>query len=428
MRPSGQTNNPLSLSARLAGRLAGRLAAWLAAALLVSSASGCGAEDGAAGLQLPQGTLALQRIDWAEALPAMTSTGKVAAVAESGDDVAVFSDTGLFLWSSGSTAGSDSSVRTWQAAAAVPALGFAGQWLLGVDDGGRVYRLHSGAAFSLEDVSARYVLSDKPVREVAALGNGQVVFALADKLALTDGQNLKLFDLSLRHIVGGPTRLAAYDEAGVSLWDPQSGALRQFAQPGVVGVAFAPDGTLWAATAQMLFTEGKSESENRTTLVPIHAFTPPQAVTSLAGAARGIWVGLGDTLALVRDGQLLMPETSPMLSADTRLIGSASGDVWTVAGGAGTLGRYGEASGGGADLTIWRQQLVPIFNRLCQACHLPGGSARIDLSTYSSWAHLRTAISVRVVERKPTPMPPLSVGMLKPEELAAVQAWVGRMP
>lgn len=426
MRLNGQTNNPLSLSGRLSGRLFGHLSGWLAAVLLVSGAAGCGGEDAASGPQLAQGTLALQRIDWAEALPAMTSTGKVAAVAESGDDVAVFSDTGLFLWSSGSTAGSDSSVRTWQAAAAVPALGFPGQWLLGVDDGGRVYRLHSGAAFSLEDVTARYVLTDKPVREVAALGNGQVVFALADKLALTDGQNLKLFDLSLRHIVGGPTRLAAYDETGVSLWDPQSGALRQFAQPGVIGVAFAPDGTLWAATAQRLFTESKGE--NRTALVPIHEFTPPQAVTSLAGAARGIWVGLGDTLALVRDGQLLLPEASPMLPADTRLIGSASGDVWTVASGAGTLGRYGEASGGGADLTIWRQQLVPIFNRLCQACHLPGGSARIDLSTYSSWAHLRTAISVRVVERKPTPMPPLSVGMLKPEELAAVQAWVGRMP
>lgn len=418
MRPNGQTTNPFAWSAR-AG-------AWLAAAFLLSSAAGCGGEDGATGAQLPQGTLALQRIDWGEALPAMTSTGKVAAVAESGDDVAVFSDTGLFLWSSGSTAGSDSSVRTWQAAAAVPALGFPGRWLLGVDDGGRVYRLHSGAVFSLEDVTARYLLADKPVREVAALGNGQVVFALADKLALTDGQSLKLFDLSLRHLVGGPTRLAAYDEAGVSLWDPQSGALRRFAQPGIVGVAFAPDGTLWAATAQMLFTEGTGD--NRNALVPMHEFTPPQAVTSLSGARRGIWVGLGDTLALVRDGQLLVPEVSPMLPADTRLIGSTSGDVWTVAGGAGTLGRYGEASGGGADLVIWRQQLAPIFNRLCQACHLPGGSARIDLSTYSSWANLRTAISVRVVERKPTPMPPLSVGMLKPEELAAVQAWVGRMP
>lgn len=418
MRPNGQTNNPFAWSACRG--------AFLAAALLVGSAGGCGGEDAAAAPQLAQGTLALQRIDWAEALPAMTQLGKVAAVAEAGDDVAIFSDNGLFLWSSGSAAGSDASVRAWLAAAAVPALGFPGQWLLGVDDGGRVYRLHNGAAFSVEDVTARYVLSDKPVREVAALGNGQVVFALADKVALTDGQNLKLFDLSLRHLVGGPTRLAAYDEAGVTLWEPQSGALRQLPQPGIVGVAFAPDGTLWAATAQLLLAESKSE--NKTVLVPMHELTPPQAITSLSGAARGIWVGLGDSLALVRDGQLLRPETSPMLPADTRLIGSASGDVWTVAGAKGELSRYGEASGGGADLVLWRQQLVPIFNRLCQACHLPGGSARIDLSTYSSWAHLRTAIAARVLERKPTPMPPVSVGMLKPEELAAVQAWVGRTP
>lgn len=414
MPVKGQTTSPIACS--------GAWRSLVLASLLASGAAGCGGGDSPGGLALPQGSLMLQRIEWGEPLPAMTSAGKVAAVAEAGDDVALFSDAGLFLWSSGSTSGNDSSVRTWQAAAAVPALGFPGQWLIGVDDGGRIYRLHSGAMFGLEDVTARYVLTGKPVREVAALGSGQVGFGLADQLGLTDGQSLKLYAQPLRNLVGGPSRLAAYDEAGVTLLDPQSGTLRQLGQPGIRGVAFAPDGTLWAATETTLYTESK------TGLVPMHEFAPPQVITGLSGAARGIWVGLGDTLALLREGRLLVPEASPMLPADTRLIGSPSGDVWTVAGGGASLGRYGEASGGGADLVIWRQQLVPIFNRLCQGCHLPGGSAHIDLSTYSSWAHLRGAIAARVVDRKPTPMPPVSVGELKAEELAAVKDWVARKP
>lgn len=403
----------------------GVLLAWLLLATLGSGAlAGCGTEEPAR-LQLPQGALALQRIDWGEPLPALTGPGNVAAVAEAGDDTAIFGDTGLYLWSSGSTAGSDGSVRSWRAAAAVPALGFPGQWLIGVDDSGRIYRVHTGTTFGLEDVTARYVLTGKPVREVVALGSGQVAFALEGKLAVTDGQDLKLYDLQLRNLVGGPTRLAAYDESGVTVWDAQSGALRQLAQPGVLGVAFAPDGQLWAATASTLYTESK------TALVAVHEFAPPQVVTGLAGAARGVWVGLSDTLALLRAGQLLVPATSPMLPAASRLVGSVSGDVWAIAGSPGSPGplvRYGEESGGGRDLMLWRQKLVPVFSRLCQSCHLPGGSAHIDMSTYSSWVHLRAAIAARVVERKPTPMPPVSVGELTAQELADVKEWVARMP
>ena len=426
MRASGLTNHPISPSTSLpiSPRGAGtRL--WLAElcllAALASAAPGCGTPEPESP-QLPVGALDLARIEWSAALPALATPGRVTTVAEAGDDVAVFSERGVFLWQSGSTAGSDSSVVSWRSAAAVPALGFPGRWLLGVDGDGRVYRLHNGATFGLEEVTARYALTAKPVREVAALGTGQVAFALSDKLALTDGTTLKLYELPLRNLVGGGGRLASHDEAGVRLLDPKSGELHQLPLPGVLGTAFAPDGQLWAATADTLYYEKAGA------LVAAHRFAPPQVVTALAGAGRGIWIGLADSLALLRDGQLLLPAVSPLLSPGTRLLGSPSGDVFTIAGGDGQLDRYGQESGGGRDLTLWQKTLVPIFTRLCQGCHLPAGSAHIDMSTYSSWANLRTQIQIRVVDRKPSPMPPASAGTLTPDELAAVQAWTARRP
>lgn len=437
MRTSGLTTHPIAqaISSRSAQAMTpqgtramsprgARARRWLPELFLLaalgSAAPGCGTPESPPQLQL--GALELARIEWSEALPALATPGRVSTVAEAGDDVAVFGERGVFLWQSGSTAGSDSSVLSWRSAAAVPALGFPGKWLLGVDGDGRVYRLHDGATFGLEEVTARYALTAKPVREVAALGNGQVAFALDDKLALTDGTTLKLYELTLRNLIGGGGRLASYDEAGVRLLDPQVGALQTLAQPGVVGVAFAPDGQLWAATPDTLYYQSAGE------LVAAHSFEAPQVVTSLAGAARGVWVGLADSLALLRDGQLLLPATSPQLSAGTRLLGSPSGDVFTISGGDGQLARYGQESGGGRDLTLWRKTLVPIFTRLCQGCHLPAGSARIDMSTYSSWANLRTQIQARVIDQKPSPMPPTSAGTLTPEELAAVQAFTARRP
>ena len=88
--------------------------------------------------------------------------------------------------------------------------------------------------------------------------------------------------------------------------------------------------------------------------------------------------------------------------------------------------RYGEEAGGGVDLALWRNQLLPIFAQKCQSCHLPGGSARIDLSTYSTWALRRTAIKQRVVDRLPTPMPPVTAGKLDEKELASISSWVMR--
>lgn len=398
-----------------------QLRTLLLGAALSGAFVGCGTGDSAPP-QLQVAALDLQRIEWTDPAPAMTTVGRVDAVAEAGDDIAIFGSGGLFVWSSGSSVGGDGSVRDWQAAAAVPALGLPGTWLIGVDKAGRIYRLKNGALFGLEDVTARYVLQGKPVREVVTPGGGLVVFALDDKLAVTDGVTLKLYDLPLRNLVAGHGRVAAYDQAGVRVWDPAHDTLQQLDVPGIVGVAFAPDGTLWAATADVLYVEQDGG------LLARHQVDPSTPIRGLEGAARGIWVALGDSLALLRDDTLLLAATSPMLAPGTKLSGSPSGDVWVRTTPDGALARYGEESGGGRDLTLWRQKMQPIFSRLCQGCHLAGGSAHIDLSTYSSWAKLRAQLSARVVDRAPTPMPPAGGGQLTDAEMADLRAWVARTP
>lgn len=410
---------------RAAARPRRTVVAWASLAAGIWLA-GCGSGDGDGGPRLPTGSLDLSRIEWSQALPSMSGPGHVSTLAESGDEVALYSDLGLFLWSSGNTAGSDVSIRSWRAAAAVPALGIQGQWLLGVDGEGRVHRLRNSVSFGLEDVTARYALGGKPVFEVVATGHGSdVVFALDGQLALTDGVNLKRFDLPLRNLRAANGRVAGFDETGLRIWSPQTGSLRKLDLPGLVGIAFGPDGLLWAATAERLLQEREGE------LVAVHSVESGQQISGLAGSLRGIWLALSDgqslSLALLRDGVLLQPTASPALPLGARLLGSKSGDVWVLSPD-GQLSRYGQESGGGRDLVIWRDTLQPLFGRHCQGCHLPNGSAHIDMTSYGSWAALRDEVMARVVKKTPSPMPPTGAGTLTAEELANVQAWASRSP
>ncbi|MBP6609176.1 MAG: cytochrome c [Deltaproteobacteria bacterium] len=383
---------------------------------------GCGVEL-PVGEPLSLGELAIHPIDWSAA---PLAAGRVATIAEGDDEVALFGDTGVSLWTSGDSQGRDSAVRSWRSSAVVPALGFSGRWLLGIDGEGHVQRLRFGPtqSLSLEDVSARYQLQGKPVSEVASIGGALVGFVLDGRLAVSDGKTLKHYELSVRGLVGGRGRAAGLSDRGVAIFDAESESLRHVELPDAKGLALAPDGLLWAATADALYRESGNTFEQA------YHVESPQQIVALSSAGSGVWVLLGDSLAQIRDGQLLtapLPGTwSPAdgASPTLRLIGSPSGDAWLLDDT--QVVRVGEDSGGGQDLALWRKQMLPVFQRLCQGCHLPSGSAHIDLSTHSSWARYRRVLAKRVVEGQPTPMPPVGSGKLTPEELAALTAWVSR--
>jgi hypothetical protein len=66
-------------------------------------------------------------------------------------------------------------------------------------------------------------------------------------------------------------------------------------------------------------------------------------------------VSFGDGFGLVRGEQLLQATAAQAGLSSPLLQGSSSGDLWVMSDS--ELTRLGEASGGGADLVLWRKQL-----------------------------------------------------------------------
>jgi hypothetical protein len=384
----------------------------VAVLLLAPCLSGCNGRDVQASFK--EGMIDLRPVPWSSQ---PVSLGKIAAVTDALDDVAVFGSMGAAVFSNGAEVGSDASVTTWKRAAMVPALDLPESWMIGVDQQGRLHRMRNRMV--LEDVSARFGLAERPVVEVVALNERLSAFALRDQVAVVDGSKVWFYDINARGLAGAAGRLAAYDWMGVLEVDftaEQGARIAQLPLEGVIGVAFDVTGdlTLVAATEYALYVEQNGA------LVKVWDAPEDARITALAGSGRGVWVALGKELALFR-GLHLLHGTSGSVPEGGRLVGSPSGDVWVLGGS--QLTRMGERSAGGSDEDRWRRSMLPIFNRICRSCHLPTGSASIDLSTYKEWASHRALIKQRLVDQLPTPMPPLTTGSLTYDELAAVKRW-----
>lgn len=394
---------------------------WLCGVGLLLCLSGVGCEQAPVDALLPTGELALLPIEWnASSL----GSAKVTTIAEHDDDIALFGDTGVALWSNGESQGKDGSVRAWRASAVVPALGFPGRWLIGIDEEGKVQRLKSAAAqtVALEDVSGRYKLAGKKVLDVASLGGALVAFALDGRLAVSDGMTLREYELPLRGLVGSQGQAAGIWDDQVVIFDAERASQRTLALPGVKWLGFDPQHSLWAATGDSLFQ--LQDGVFRLT----HRVEGDDTLRGLSASSRGLWVLSGQTIGLIVDGQLWLaaiPQGATMSAQDgLRLVGSPSGDAWLL--GESQVLRVGEERGGGQDFVLWRKNMKPVFERLCQSCHLPSGSAHLDLSTHSLWARYRNVLGARVLEGMPTPMPPVGTGTLTAEERALVSSWVAR--
>jgi mono/diheme cytochrome c family protein len=108
------------------------------------------------------------------------------------------------------------------------------------------------------------------------------------------------------------------------------------------------------------------------------------------------------------------------------LYGSPSGDVWfnKIAGSDQRTGialeRY---SLDRPEDPRWQSEVAPVFERVCSHCHLPGGSADIDLSTPALWRDNRDELLRRVVVTRT--MPPAGSDLTDAER-AALEAWLRR--
>ena len=382
-------------------------------ALLASIALGCGpaAHTRATGAVSP---LAVRAVTWN---PAKAPLGRVSAVAESGDVVAVFSDRGATVLSARAPVATDASLKDCVGASALAGADGASSWILGVGADGHVYHLRGLSSF--EDVTDRYGLGSARVLGAASLGGRYSGFLLAGQIAIADGTHVTRYASAggtFEELAGGALFGVLVQPTGVQVFDVTHGALTDYALPGVTHAAVGANGRLYATTRRAVYV---GDAGGRLSLV---FDATNETIHGLVASGSQVWFADGDELGVVDDDHVA--ETSgAKIARDAKLSASPSGDVWVLSGGA--LDRFARAENAATTDAAWTSAISPIFARSCSSCHRPGGVSGTDLSTAQAWEGERAEIRQRVVERKS--MPPQG-HPLSDEDRGAIQRWVEGAP
>jgi len=72
------------------------------------------------------------------------------------------------------------------------------------------------------------------------------------------------------------------------------------------------------------------------------------------------------------------------------------------------------------DETDWQREVAPVFDGTCKRCHLPAGSAKLDLSSAAAWLQHADSIKSVLIARS---MPPEGPG-LTDEQRAVLLGWL----
>jgi mono/diheme cytochrome c family protein len=369
-------------------------------------AAGCSSSDGATPREA--GSFSVTSVAWNVDA---SDVGRVAAVAESAGDVALFGDKGAQVFAGGALASTDETVTEWRAGAAViPAPDSTETWLVAPSADGHVYRLR--ALSTLEDVSDRYGLGDASVDAIVAGSGPWVVFGLENGIAVADGKTVTRYDGTLKSLTAYGSRAAGIlPDGSVEVVDLSTMKAATYAKLGAVATAFDGSGKLWVETAHELFEEsaGALETFYRNDGLLFHG---------LAFGGGHLWFAAGAELGLVDGEKVSLAKAE--IPSDAAIVGSPSGDVWTLSGG--QLARFGVPVTG--DEADWRTGILPVYARVCSQCHAPGGTAGTDLSTYGAWTQRRKAIYQRVVVDKNMPQGQA----ISDDDLQAVSTWTQAMP
>jgi mono/diheme cytochrome c family protein len=377
----------------------------LAAAALM----GCGGEDAPAGIvEVLAQPFTVRPVDWN---PTAVNVGEVAAVAEIGGILAVLGNNGASVFSGGVLTATDASVKGWTGASVIPAADGNGTWIAGVDLGGRVLRLRGGMYF--EPVSDLYGLEDEAVLHVSALGKSTVAFAMSGELAVTDGVTVTRYDVATYTGLAGANGRAATAGGGEArIFEAASASEITHLVPGAEQAVFDAAGRLVVRTADAIYAEDAQGG------MGLRYKAKVGALRELAASDVRVWAIEGTELLSVEVNSVLRTEGAGV-SATARLVGSPSGDVWSLDGGA--LSRFAAETGDSEDRGIWEKDVQPVYLASCTPCHEPGGQAGTDLSTYGAWVARREVIKERVVTAKT--MPPTGIEFTE-DERAAIEGWI----
>jgi len=365
--------------------------------------------DVADGGDPPPPPLTVTRVEWNAS---GMNLGAVQAVAEDGDLTAVYTDQGLRLLVAGAVAARDDSVRSWRTAiTAAAADGTPGSWILGADAMSRVFRVRDRSA--LEDVTSRLALGMRDIQSAARVSDDAVAFGGVGGFAVLRGSNVAAWnDPDFVQIVGGGNRVAAANSTGVKVFDLMTERAVRYGVTGVTGFALSRAGSLIIAVGARIY-----EQNTRGELAPVYTHTAE--LRTLAVSGENTWLIADNRLALW-DGFRVRTTADVTLSSSARLIPASNGGVWVLQGG--VLSRY--------TLLVdpedqrWNTEIRAIFATRCTPCHLPGGTAGLDLSTRCAWAVRRDAIREQVNMRMLMPPSPAT---MPAQERSAIAAYLASL-
>ncbi len=366
---------------------------------IVQLGLGCGGKADSA--RSPEGTSVTSRLAkdplGVRAVPwnaAKARVGKVKAVADSGDVVAVFADDGAHVFTAGALVATDTSVRDWVDADTILGPDGSARWIIGVDGRGRLYHLRGRSSF--EEVSERFGLGAHRVRDAAVLGTGYVGFLLDDELALADGERVtryavpRLFELN-----GGGGFGAGVARDSVFVFTARHRAIRTYALPNATHAVLGPDGRLFATTPRAVYATNAAHD-----LVLMHESDHGDAIHGLVASAEHVWFADRDELGVI-DGEHIALTNGAKIPVDARLAPSSSGDVWVLADGA--LSRFARVEAEPDVARAWNDKLSSVFARACASCHQANGASGVDLSNAEAWHARRMLIHDRVVVSRTMP-------------------------
>jgi mono/diheme cytochrome c family protein len=367
-------------------------------------ACGPGAHSRAAGVV---GQVAVAPVVWNASNAPM---GHVRAVADAGDVVAVFSDTGATVLASKAVVSTDTSVNDWVDAGAVSATDGSGQWIVGARGNGHLYRLRNQSTF--EDVSGRYGLGAFAARGATSLGPGFTGFLLDGEIAIADGHQVARYgSAKMTDFAGGGGFAVGVAHDSLYVVNAAQKTATTFALPDVTHAALGPSGRVYATTSRAVYA-----ANDKGELALVYE-SDDDTIHGLVASGPHVWFADGSELGVV-DGDNVAETTGVHVAVDAKLAASASGDVWVV--GAGGLQRFARADSGPSPTAMWTATLSPIFARACASCHMPNGVSGTDLSTPAAWQSERPRIRERVVVTKT--MPPQG-HPISDADRAAIQAW-----
>lgn len=347
------------------------------------------------------------------------AVGKVRAVADDQDVVAVFADDGVTVLRAGAVTGHDATARAWSGAAVIPAVDGGSRWIVGFDRKGHLYSLRGLSTFG--DVSDRYGLDGLAVRGVAVVDARStkplVGFALDGEVAVADGIDLTRYaSITASAFSAGGSIAASASSGGVDVVDVRARTTKHFALDGAKYVAVTPDGVVYAATARAVYA---SDGQKLSLLYDADR----DSIHGLVASGPRVWLADDAMLGVIEDGRVA-ETTTKLVAKDAVLAPSSSGDVWVIAEGA--LERFARTDVDGAGAApspevVWQGTIQSVFARACASCHLPGGVSGTDLSTSEDWMKEKSAIHERVVVKKT--MPPAGHS-LSDADRDAIRAWV----